>query len=879
MDMEKIFWLCLLSLSGTLFPFKLAAQTNTFLDAPILSPQLAERLLAEGNSAFTLIVKLKDKNSQRYLQQKFPQAKWEAYYYPVKAYQVEVASEEITAFLSQEVLFADYHHQAPQEELAVSFYDPRVNQISLLQSQWGHLYNGDSLVCSIKEYRFDSLDIDLKGRYQSAALASRQTTQHANAMASLIGGAGYNFYTAKGVAPNVQLSSSSFLQLLPDHDSIMLANQISVQNHSYGIGIESYYGLEAAAYDRQAERIPHLLHIFSAGNEGQSAAAEGPYADIASWANLTGNFKQAKNVLIVGAVDSMRQPVPLSAVGPAHDGRIKPEIVAFGEGGSSESAALVSGTAIILQDIYRQQHNGALPSSAWTKAILCNSADDVDRPGPDYKSGFGNLNAFQASKDALSMRYVEDSIQDGQQLKYSITLPAGTQNLKLMLAWIDPAAAPLNTKALVHDLELSLFHADSNQNWLPWTLNSSPHPDSLEKGAKRGKDHLNPLEQISVFSPYSGTYEIRVDGLEIDSAWQRFALVWSWQEAESFEWLSPSKRDYFIAGAEQAVFWKSNISPDKANLQYRFCSPGSSWTDIAEDISPTAQYYRWQMPDTLALMQVRLLADQESFVSDTFVCGTSFGLDLDVECEGEILLSWEDTQGIHAYELFAYDGSEIISKGRYQENYAWLSKDTAPEKYFAIAPIMSDDQIGLRSPLLFLDFQSGSCFVQQFFARLEVDQVQLDLNLGTTQEISQIHWERKGTNGFEILAVENIILSTALTYLDRSPIEGPNLYRARVVLVDGSNILSDEQLILYVRQGRYLVAPNPIEWGFEIIVEGPIQEGSTFELVDTQGRIVSVNVLDVSYKLIPTDQLPRGIYLFRIKNQGKLIEKGKLLIQ
>jgi hypothetical protein len=39
--------------------------------------------------------------------------------------------------------------------------------------------------------------------------------------------------------------------------------------------------------------------------------------------------------------------------GPAFDGRIKPEMVAFGIDGSSGAAALVSGVAILLQ----QQQN------------------------------------------------------------------------------------------------------------------------------------------------------------------------------------------------------------------------------------------------------------------------------------------------------------------------------------------------------------------------------------------------------------------------------------------------------------------------------------------------------------------------------------------
>ena len=57
----------------------------------------------------------------------------------------------------------------------------------------------------------------------------------------------------------------------------------------------------------------------------------------------------AKNILTVGATDSFSIVAALSSKGPAHDGRVKPELVAFGEDGSSGAAALVSGTSLLLQ--------------------------------------------------------------------------------------------------------------------------------------------------------------------------------------------------------------------------------------------------------------------------------------------------------------------------------------------------------------------------------------------------------------------------------------------------------------------------------------------------------------------------------------------------
>src|SRR5204863_2806673 len=90
--------------------------------------------------------------------------------------------------------------------------------------------------------------------------------------------------------------------------------------------------------------------------------------------------------------------------GPAYDGRLKPELVAFGEDGSSGAAALVSGTALLLQQLYKQI-TGVLPPNSLVKAILINSADDVGNPEVDYKNGFGSLNTNNALKTLKTNRF------------------------------------------------------------------------------------------------------------------------------------------------------------------------------------------------------------------------------------------------------------------------------------------------------------------------------------------------------------------------------------------------------------------------------------------------------------------------------------------
>ena len=149
------------------------------------------------------------------------------------------------------------------------------------------------------------------------------------------------------------------------------------------MSVENFYGSDAAAYDQSMIDNPSLLHIFSAGNSGNLADSVGQYKNSTGFANITGSFKQAKNILVVGSVDSFYNVPLLSSKGPAYDGRIKPDLVAYGNEGSSGAAAITSGTALAVQSAYAQLHGDSLPANALVKAVIINSADDVYNPGPD----------------------------------------------------------------------------------------------------------------------------------------------------------------------------------------------------------------------------------------------------------------------------------------------------------------------------------------------------------------------------------------------------------------------------------------------------------------------------------------------------------------
>jgi hypothetical protein len=64
------------------------------------------------------------------------------------------------------------------------------------------------------------------------------------------------------------------------------------------------------------------------------------------------------------------------------------------------------------------------------KALVSNTAKDVGNPGPDYKYGFGNLNALRAVK-VLNKMFYSASVANGASFEKKIDVPAGLVSFKV----------------------------------------------------------------------------------------------------------------------------------------------------------------------------------------------------------------------------------------------------------------------------------------------------------------------------------------------------------------------------------------------------------------------------------------------------------------
>jgi len=133
-----------------------------------------------------------------------------------------------------------------------------------------------------------------------------------------------------------------------------------------------------------------VVVITSAGNEGDDA-----------WFHITAPA-DGKNVIAVGAVNSLGDLAAFSSRGPTSDGRIKPEVVAMGvntvvvypgnrygtANGTSLSCPMITGVAGLILSA----HPELTPTQV--RQALIQSADKLTQPSNEY--GFGLVDALDA---------------------------------------------------------------------------------------------------------------------------------------------------------------------------------------------------------------------------------------------------------------------------------------------------------------------------------------------------------------------------------------------------------------------------------------------------------------------------------------------------
>jgi hypothetical protein len=742
------------------------------------------------------------------------------------------------------------------------------NGVSKLHHEYPNL-NGNGLTLSIKEELYNLSDIDLRGRHLQSKLQAETISNHTTDMATIAAGAGNSSPNGKGVAPRATITSSDFSNIFPDVSEDFKMLNAWVQNHSYGTEIENFYGVLAQAYDQSTNENPELLHVFSIGNQGLNG-----------FSTATGNYKMSKNTLSIGSVDTVGRSINFVSKGPAYDGRVKPELVSYSVNGSSNSAALVSGTVLLLQEQYQNQFQ-LLPPSALIKALLINSAEDVGAIGVDFTTGYGNLNAYRAIETIKANQSFSGEVSEDETKEYQIEIPNGASNIKVTLVWNDLAAEINSNIALVNDLDLSVETIDGTI-MLPWVLDENP--EGLSKTAVRKKDHLNNVEQVSF--PYSNSKKItvKINGFNIEKGAQKFFVAYQWDEPDLFVWNFPTGSDNMPYNGETVGYfrWKSTFSAITGTLEFSL-DKGATWQLIDNNIDLTKGYYRWNPPLINSGAIARITLDGQSFETEPFVISRPKPFSVGFDCADSVRLQWATYQGASSYEVYTFGNKFIERQITVTDTSYTFFKSEFGTSYFSIQPVLNDGTRPLRSTTADFSLQGVGCYLASFSTEAANEEgIYLNMALGTTAGIEQLTIEREtNTNGFKQIALLNREeLKRNLKSLDSAPLQGLNRYRLKILFQNREEYYSNISEAYFLTTQPFLIFPNPVSLDDRLNIFTRVLEPNQsviFTLMDHSGKKIHEETLSSDTNSIKLDGLTSGIYIYHLSTRG-FDTKGKVII-
>ena len=581
----------------------------------------------------------------------------------------------------------------------------------------------------------------------------------------------------------------------------------------------------------------------------------------------------AKNILTVGATDSFSIVALLSSKGPAHDGRIKPELVAFGEDGSSGAAALVSGTALLLQHYYKLLY-GSLPPNSLVRSILINSADDAGNTGPDYKNGFGSLNANKAMKTLQEGKFLSGSVSDALTQSFLINVPAGIKKLKATLVWNDPPSTANAAIALINDLDLELTELSSGQVWQPWVLNHYPQVDSLNQPAKRKRDSLNNIEQITIDNPATGGYQLKVTGYNVlPAALQDFHIAWQLDSSDRFEWQFPGRTDFIFPSSINNIRWNSSFDATAGILEYN--TGGNNWNLIENDIDPEQGHYYWNVPGVTGIARLRMTIGSNIFVSDSFTIANRTTTGVGFNCPDSFLFYWNKLAGITNYRVYKLGSKYLEPITITADSFMLLAKTSNPSLHYAVAPVIGNKE-GVRSYTFNYTTQGVECYIRSFLAFLAGTSAELSVSLGSLYNVNKIVFEK--FNGTDYVAIHTIANPAMLVYdfTDLQLTKGLNVYRVKLELAGGKIIYSTVETVYYFDGSEFIVYPNPSMQYQPITILSDNQfEPATLQVINMQGQKVYEMKLNDLVSQVPAGKLSKGINILRIvrKNMKDVVLK------
>jgi len=318
----------------------------------------------------------------------------------------------------------------------------------------------------------------------------------------------------------------------------------STLSNSWWTGTKGQYSNAAATFDMFSWKNKDIQTIKSCGNQGHTSQYQ---------ITEPGN---AKNILSAASLlngDSATLLSSFSSVGPAPDGRIKPDIAIPGEdimsanGGTQNGYQLMSGTSMaapatngsvgLCRSYLRKGYypsGSATPADTWgyvssavLRAMILVSADpNVESyVVPSDHIGWGRIDLDSVlffTDDARRLLAHDDTagLATGEYSDFYFQIGDSLMPLRVAVVWTDTAAGSGANPALINNLdcELTAPNADFHKGDLYTDGQSTLNPSG-------DFDNKNPLEMFRVDEPATGQWTLRVSAQNVVTQTQPYAVV------------------------------------------------------------------------------------------------------------------------------------------------------------------------------------------------------------------------------------------------------------------------------------------------------------------------------------------------------------------
>lgn len=608
----------------------------------------------------------------------------------------------------QYIRFIDLMPQPGEPEDDLARHMHRSSLINTLYST-GRKYDGTGVALCVNDDGFAGPHIDFQGRTEQSTVASDLVGTHGDMVAGIVGGAGnlnpINAGMAKGSFIHVRQYNSS----LPNTVTLHQNDSVVAFNSSYSNGCNAGYTSLTQQVDQEIRQNPSLIQVFSAGNSNGSDCG---YGAGNQWGNITGGHKMGKNVLTCANLDRDESLRSTSSRGPANDGRIKPDISSQGNnqvstdpnnsyapgGGTSAAAPGITGIVGQLYQAYRDL-NGVNPESSLIKACLINTAEDFGNVGPDFKFGWGRVNALRALQLLEDGRYFDDTLVQGVTNTHTINIPTNVKEAKIMVYWMDYEGSTVATTALVNDLNIQVTQGGST--YMPWILDPTPNAINLNTPATTGVDSLNNVEQVSITNPVSGSYTLSVNGYSVPQGPQKYWVVYEFL-MDDITLVNPAGGDGYEPGETVRVFWDAYTDTGNFTFDYS-TNGGTSWTTVSSTIPGSDRWYDWTVPSIASgnvLARISRGPNADTCDHPFTILSTPTNVTVTQVCPTYLEVSWTAVTGANEYEVYLLGSAYMDSVGRTSSTSFQIPiTDPNASQWVSVAGIVTNanDNVGRRA--------------------------------------------------------------------------------------------------------------------------------------------------------------------------------------